>query len=393
MYITSKIVGDAAKGEFVYPQVDYLSSFCSPDIAIQEASIPFFSYLIKNDLKKIAILYHASCHDGVISAALTCQSIQNIFNGFHSKLDTFPASYVLAGSEDLAEDMLNELSKEYDVLIMVDFSVPADVAMSMTKMFGAVLILDHHQTALDTYKDLVFPSNTFAYITNAICATMLVYKFFDMPNQYFKLARLVNSYDMWTKEVPGTDAFIKSFHSNTKKIEDWLDYFNTPDLLDHVILDYIAKGSIRLEDLMSQVQLSVSKSWTTNLFKALGFENTPICFANPHIIGETQDALLDKYPNAKLVFVVTFSEMGRLKIRFGTRSNIDVSTMAKLYFKGGGHPKAASAIVDSSNPYFLTFLGAEDVSMDVDQPQHIPEEQERMPPKPFIALRWIESHI
>lgn len=159
-------------------------------------------------MKKVLIIYHKEDNDGVFSAAIAAEYVDNE----DTKVDFIPADYALLAGFD--EDTVKHWAHAYDSIIMVDVSFNDTSKMKLlAKEAGSKFIwIDHHAPIIKAS----FGKDGFANINGERStdrsALLLTWKFFYDPldEKYLNgkapyIFRILSAWDSFTFEQAGID--------------------------------------------------------------------------------------------------------------------------------------------------------------------------------------------
>src|SRR3990167_10250785 len=96
---------------------------------------------------KTVCIYHKNCFDGICSAW--------VISKVYPDAEFMPMNY--GDSLDWLTQGWNQgIYSQEDKLIVVDFSFPRNVMLSLKEMFPLMIVLDHHKTAQTSCEGLDF---------------------------------------------------------------------------------------------------------------------------------------------------------------------------------------------------------------------------------------------
>lgn len=250
------------------------------------------------------IIYHDRCSDGFGAAWVSKQACP------HATL--IPASY--------GQPHPSVADKR---VLIVDFSYPRDILLSMAGEAASFCLLDHHRTAQAALADLPF-----AIFDMERSGARLAWDHL-FPNQSVPpIIQYVEDRDLWRWQLPHSRAFNAALDSYPHTLESWdrLHQTNPSLLIDEgrAILRYQEQTVTRL------IQ-------TATLITVAGYRvpavNTPV------LVSEVAGQLAKDHP-----FAVAWHQRQDGLVIYSLRAAHpdapDVSAIAAL-FGGGGHPRAA----------------------------------------------------
>jgi len=272
-------------------------------------------------MKKVEVLYHANCLDGMMSAAIVYKYLTEELKLSKDDLRFLPVKY----QED--PPILRPDSKVY----IVDFSYPRNVILDLQSRHE-VVIYDHHKTAQEQLlgiKGALFDMDESG-------ATLTWKQLF--PNQPVPFAvQMIRDRDLWLWEMPQTKAFTEALYNlEDMKVERWQSLFN-----DTYVFDLINKGDAIVAASNKQVERQLNNVYWSKL--PLHDDVIPMINSN-HLISETCQAMYNKFPDAPYVAMWTLKDDKVFVSLRSSPTGADVSQIAKVY-GGGGHSKSAGATI------------------------------------------------
>jgi len=252
------------------------------------------------------VIYHANCIDGFTAAWVAYQCFRD------------DAVYVPASYGDVPPDVTDR------EVVIVDFSYPRDVLLSMKERARSLIVLDHHKTAAEALDGLPF-----AEFDMERSGAGMVWDHFHGGERPW-LVDYVEDRDLWRFKLP-----------HSKEINAWIgacrrDSFADWDKLAATSLDeVIKKGDAVLAYVDRYVHEMCAQARTVR------FEGYDVPIVNaPYIcISELVGELAKSAP-----FAVGWFQRADGRYAYSLRSRgpdgVDVSEIAKR-FGGGGHRNAA----------------------------------------------------
>mgnify|MGYP001561716799 CR=1 FL=1 len=235
---------------------------------------------------------------------------------------------------------LDEISPGETVLIL-DFSFKTAVMNLLLQRTGEVIWIDHHKTAIEDLKE--FESLKGYRISDKYSGCELTWMYFN-PNQRLPLAAaLIGDYDKWALNYqPKCFEFYEGLkmENTCPQGELWTTLFSEDS----------SKSFAKINDILDQGQIAIKyrDSYCSNLRKQFGYE-----------------ALLEKLPHFKIYAcnMYLFGSKGfgelfaqydivaayiydgyRFTVSFYSDGKVDVGTLCKQLFNGGGHSGAAGFV-------------------------------------------------
>lgn len=278
------------------------------------------------------VLYHANCYDGFGAAYAAWKK-------FGDNAKYIPVSY----GQEFPRKEIDDANFGTDIYIL-DFSYPKDEMLYWAD-FYKLIVLDHHKTAADNFKNLSHP-NIEAYFDMDKSGARLAWEYFHCQKKlgmievseninkcYLtpdgcmipKLILSIEDRDLWKFELDGSKEIHKTLVSYPMDFELW-DKFNIEDL---------KLEGVALERMHNQLVDNILKgSWVGMIGEYIvPMVNTSIAWS------EVGESLLKEYPN--YLFVASFTEFeNEVMWSLRCREGYDCSVVAKQ-FGGGGHKQAA----------------------------------------------------
>ncbi|CAA7013856.1 unnamed protein product [Microthlaspi erraticum] len=313
--------------------------------------------------KKVAVLYHYPCHDGVFAALaahlyLSAKSIPSLF---------FPNTVY-------SPITINQLPlQEISHLYLLDFTGPPGFVHQVSPKLEHVVILDHHKTAIETLGDDV-SSNVTKVLDVERSGATIAYDYFtqklieeeeescssrEVMNDFKRMRRVfeyIEDADIWKWKLPES----KAFHSGILDLGIEYDYNKNQSLFEELLsLDHesvINRGRESLCRKRKLIQEALEKSYEIVLG---GEEEFGRCLAvNGDEIAELRselgNQLAEKSKNLKLrgVGAVVYrvpelEDETKVKISLRSVGEEEDTTVVSQRFGGGGHRNASSFLLSS----------------------------------------------
>ena len=252
------------------------------------------------------IIYHGGCYDGFTAAWI----VHRYYNG---SVDLFPGKY---GE--------NPPDVEDRDVIIVDFSYPRETMIEMRSKAKTFTCLDHHKTAEENCRGIM----GCVFDMERSGAGMAWDAFFGTRRPDWINA--VEDRDLWRLRLPGAKAFHAYMASMPMTIENW-DRIHASEFRDLVDL-----GNQVLRYITTYIDKAVKEA------RCIPIDGNLVIVLNiPYQnASETADRLLELYPGVDYAMGYFQRADGRWQYSLRSRSEFDVSEVAKKY-GGGGHAQAA----------------------------------------------------
>jgi len=279
--------------------------------------------MISETDKKIIIIYHGNCYDGVTAAYIA-------WLRFKDSAEYLPFNYSDAPPE----------VKDKEIYI-VDFSFKRDVIKHLQE-YNLVTVLDHHKTAQAELEGL--PGVVFDMERSGAGITW-DYFFGDNDNVNLRsynrpeLVNYIEDRDLWRFKLPHSrlvNAWIQSYDID---LEVWKNEV-APQMANRSLDGIISEGGSLLRQqskLVKSICYNASLARTPGEGKYIGpYVETSI------LMSEVCEQMLADYPEYPFSWYSFVRRDGKRQYGLRSRSteNFDVSVIAKEY-GGGGHRNAA----------------------------------------------------
>ena len=275
--------------------------------------------------------YHSADLDGKCSGAIVYSKYNKMCEMFgYDYAQKFPMEEISAG----------------ETIIMVDIAIQPNELMHTLNNMCDLVWIDHHTSAIKASEEEPFEFNNARGIRDInFAACELTCKFFygnvDVPYA----VRLLGLYDIW-KQNQNEDAlpFQYGMKVRNTSVESnlWLDLFNA-DKTSKIIRDIIADGKtiIKYETKQNEsICRFYSFEFTFEKYKCISInKNLPSSIAFNSIYDESKHDIMFAFNRKSNIWSVSL---------YTTKSNIDVSEIAKRY-GGGGHKQAAGFNIPDIN--------------------------------------------
>jgi len=146
-----------------------------------------------------------------------------------------------------------------EIVVIVDFSLEVEKFKKLLKITDNIIWIDHHQTAIEKYKD--FPEEIDGIRRDGISACELTWEYFFPEIPIPKVVKLLGDYDLW-KFKYGEET--KKFQSGIRLFET---YPNSREWNKWLNPDYEPEEEIR----MGEIALKYRDNFYKGLIKAFSF--------------------------------------------------------------------------------------------------------------------------
>jgi oligoribonuclease NrnB/cAMP/cGMP phosphodiesterase (DHH superfamily) len=265
-------------------------------------------------------IYHGACDDG-FGAAWAVRRELGV------NVDFYPGVYQKDPPDVAGRDV-----------IMVDFSYKRPVLDKMAAVARSILILDHHKTAAEDLADVPVaqaydiwdrPKGMSAIFDMNRSGAGLAWDYFQPMTARLRFIDYLEDRDLWRKLLPGGDEFTICLRSYPQDFDVW------DSLVARGVDDMIAEGRSIQRYYRQKIEEMKAHAYLSHLAGVpCAIANAPY-FAASELAGELCDR-----PGAIFGACYFEVEKGRFQYSLRSRSDFDVSTIAKA-FGGGGHKGAA----------------------------------------------------
>lgn len=341
-------------------------------------------------MKNIAVLYHANCVDGFVSKTL----IELIFS--KDKVQSIPVRY--NGSiVEIYSDLTKLFSGEkIDRIYIVDFSLTYVELSFLTSMCKKIFIYDHHDTAIDLYKNdphfELFNASNLSEVTGAIipgiCTSKIIeqiyaeklFSIFVNTKDSIKIANKsnyeqiynenikffidrINDYDVWNLEYDNTfivNETIRCIFEDKISDQDKYDlvvkamvYYremalyissNVIVLIPYEVINYVIKAKQIVDDRNAIVKHYVK----TASYKIVDGFKVPFVQCPSNICNYVGHVLSQDNPFTFTYWVDVFKGSVKISLRANKYKGVNVRLIAEKH-GGGGHDSAAGILMSYDN--------------------------------------------
>jgi len=262
-------------------------------------------------------IYHANCADGFGAAWVIAMALHEV--------ELFPGYYGEIPPTVTGRDVL-----------IVDFSYPRDILLSLAAEATSITIIDHHKTAQAELVDL--PANVTAIFDMEHSGAMLSWRYVFGGEEPPVLLRHIEDNDLWRFALPGTREIMAAVLSYPYDLETW----------DHLMGENIEVlrhdgGAIRRKQRKDLEELLLG---LTQRMSIAGYDvpvaNLPYLYAS-----DAGHALASEAPFAACYWDTAQGRQFSLRSR--APDGLDVSAIAQQ-FGGGGHKHASGFRVPFDHP-------------------------------------------
>jgi oligoribonuclease NrnB/cAMP/cGMP phosphodiesterase (DHH superfamily) len=270
-------------------------------------------------MKDTIVIYHYPCLDGFTSAWVAHRY-------FGDNATYLPGNY--------GEDA-NPIDFAGKTVYFVDFSYKRDKMLEVAKVAKQIIVLDHHQTAIENLSDLYAQGVITGVFDLNRSGAGIVWDYFFPNESRPPLISYVEDRDLWRFALPKSKEVNAALFSYEYDFDVWDDVFaKSVDELQH-------EGEAILRKHMKDVHEIAEQARLMNIAGHI----VPVANANYTYGSDIGDLLSREHPFAGYYWVGTNGDYN-----FGLRSQhghgADVAAIAQMY-GGGGHKHAAGFRVKS----------------------------------------------
>lgn len=307
--------------------------------------------------RKFHVVYHDYCMDGLMSAAI-------IDNALVDKLGhtvTYQACAYAGGYKYPIES----IDKDTCVIFADYFVADLNVIRRMCQDAGAVLVLDHHESAAIFYKENMasIPRNLYwnGCFNNEKCGAMLCAEYFYPETPIPPVIKLVDDRDRWVWKYPDSRPFsaaakLRFLDAKFDSQQDRINAAKRCFLDQSYVNSLMREGSalVAYQNNLCEAMLRTAKHYEIE-YAIEEDGDTVLCKQHVVDLGDVPDlpsevcsAALTRFPSADLAACYLTSpdglRTGSLRSRRG--SDVNVRQIAKLV-GGGGHANASGFPLNS----------------------------------------------
>ena len=277
------------------------------------------------------VIYHAHCPDGLACAG--------ILSSYFKKLRQQAVWHAADPG-----DAVPTIPKDYAVYI-VDLSYTVEELEQIAKSSSAIVLIDHHQTAVDKIKGKVkHISQVYYDINPSHCAAVLVWDF-CYPNQAWPpLLKYIEDHDLG-----------RWLHPETREvIEELLTWEETPEAWEGIVRYNMIPDQTRTEGrIIAEQKQKESARIIERGIRLVRFHNCEVpCINAPYFLrNEIANEIIQEYPFVIIYQILSHSV--NISLRSSTGFGENVEKFARPW-GGGGHIHAAGFSL--SHAEFITLF-------------------------------------
>ena len=301
--------------------------------------------MVNGDQAPIAVIYHAHCNDGYMSAWIIAHSYMTAGGAKHmrpSHISLIPWSY--GDGESALLDELNSFGAVY----VVDMSLAVTTMRSLTEIVGRVFWVDHHASAEHLVPEYKALGLSFVF-DKSHSACELTRIMMGLNGQQIELASmLIEDRDLWKFEHDDTKAFHAGLCAINKTYSTWCDAIYGGDGCS----DIINNGRVILASVNNRVAQYRSLQRRVDIY--IDGQHVRALAVNGDMLirSELGQDMLDQHADIDVAIVFWRGPEGwHISIRSDNTSLVSARQVAE-FLGGGGHERAAAALItEESMPY------------------------------------------
>jgi len=290
----------------------------------------------------IYVVYHEDCLDGY-GAAWAAYKLFGEEATYVPTIPTTGANMTVFLEENIPDDV---------TVYAVDIAFPPEALDLLAARTKRVIILDHHQTAIDSYKDYVVPTNVELHMDPTHSGAIIAWTYFHREKKIPEILLYIEDRDLWKWELQDSEAILLALDAypytwgTMDRLVNALDRLKTEG---QAILKYRNQMIDLQLKAAHEIRLTISE-WTGPDEPAKTEYVVPAVNCSIRaVVSEVCHELLNKNPSAPFVVAYRRGSDGRWWYSLRSRKgDFDVAAFAEAYAKGGGHPSAAG--MDTDNP-------------------------------------------
>jgi len=286
------------------------------------------------------VIYHANCTDGFGAAYSAWKLLGN------------RAEYHACHHGKPPPDVKDK------VVAILDFSYKNDVIRQMAEDAKALIVIDHHKTAMVELHD--FPNTIFDMSHSG---TILAWKFFHPGKEAPKFLEYIEDRDLWTWQLPYSREFNAAFDMVPFEFEEFEKFED-----DSVFDDAVKRGSY----ILAYSKTVIKKICENATRKKLDGKDVLVVNSS-HWVSEIGNKLGPDCDFALIWYYNHNQKLTKVSLR-AFHEHIDVSEVAKK-FGGGGH-KPSSGFVLSKDQHIDDIFDSEEEH--VEELENVDEIKEKL---------------
>ena len=267
------------------------------------------------------VIYHGNCSDGFGAAVSAYQK-------FGESADYFPAIYNQPYPPDI----------DGKTVYILDFSYDYDTMLEIASKAYNVIVLDHHDTAMQTLNGLITSGIVGGEFDLSQSGAMMAWKYFNPGVEPPDLIKCIQDRDLWRFEIESTKAVSLALSSYPQDINIWRKFLE-PDGFQKLLNE--GHAVLRYADEKTQDAVKTAYEVEFGGYMVM-CANVPWFMASDvgHELSKDRPFSITYYRDGDDVVVSLRAQRG---------SPIHVGEIAKN-FNGGDHPGAAGFRLAANKP-------------------------------------------
>lgn len=265
--------------------------------------------------------------DGICSAA--------IVKKVHPDVECIPCQYGKEPKIDVHKNKNNEV-------FIVDFSFDEGTMLDLLISSKSVCWIDHHKSARDELFTLWNNKEVKGIRNIEFSACELTWEYFFQDEDTPMAVIHIGDFDMWKFEILHTKSFFETAHImlDSPYTPTWEKFLGND--YEQILKEYIDIGIYLVKAKTKRFQVSVSNGFDINWH---GYK-TRVINTNHDISNAGAYAIEKGYDIA----IIWYNYRNKIRVGLRSKSDTDVSTIAKQY--GGGGHKNAAGFIQSPKEFF-----------------------------------------
>lgn len=291
----------------------------------------------------IYVIYHRGCPDGM-AAAFAASTILGDTAHYIPRTHTDAPPRFRAGS----------------IIYFVDIALPREQMIELAKTALKIVVLDHHVTAQNDLVDL--PDNVEVVFDMERSGAQIAWAYFRPETPEPKVITHIADRDLWRFQLPNTREITEAVMAHEYDLSVYDSMITEPLLYARLKTQGEAILMFK-ENALAQL-IKEARTGEIYLFEEDGDEPSahyffPVCNAPHFFASDLAHALLLKYPKAP--FAACYRDTASGRRDWSLRSlddRVDVSHIAQMLNRGGGHRNAAGFSEERAEQHVFMDRGA-----------------------------------
>ncbi len=224
-------------------------------------------------------------------------------------------------------------------VLICDFSYDAQTLETMILQANSLVVIDHHKSAMENLEKIDEKNKIFDMKKSG---AVLVWEYFFPGKPIPLLLQYIQDRDIWTKNMPNTDAFFSWFYTLPFDFEIYDEYMDESKLLFNI--ETTGKQYMKHNEYL----IVEACKHLTHTFCEIKGKYYMVVYTNSTVLkSDIGNRVFKLYPYADFSVVYSlgnYDDSTYFSLR-STNCHVDVSAVAKK-LGGGGHRNASGASVN-----------------------------------------------